>query len=216
MKRASTMSFFCCFLSFLKRGSVRIRANRASDMVNSFNGQICANTHTCTMATHYGQPHETPLSPAMSPTTLPRRGGRKTSQRRARSDSVRLPEHDDALKKIRTFLKGRSTYDVFPLSFRLLVLDTKLEVKKALASLVQNGSPFLYLGSDCRAKVAIEYRCCICTALQPGHMEIRGNVHAARYYSPYPILLPYIVIRRRGCRCRTLPTGVLERLDLHP
>lgn len=92
-----------------------------------------------TMATHYGLPHETPLSPTMSPTAAPRRGGRKQSQRRARADSVRLPEHDDALKKIRTFLKGRSTYDVFPLSFRLLVLDTKLEVKKALGSLVQNG-----------------------------------------------------------------------------
>ena len=145
---------------------------------------LVLDTHR-TMATPYGQPHETPLSPA---TTLPRRGSRRASQRRAWSDS------DDALKKIRTFLKGRSTYDVFPLSFRLLVLDTKLEVKKALVSLVQNGSPFLYLGSDCRAKVSIEYRCRICTALQPGHMEIRGNVHAARYYSPHPILLPHIVI----------------------
>jgi len=164
------------------------------------------------MAAHYGLPHETPLSPTMSP-TAPRRGGRKVSQRRARADSVRLPEHDDALKKIRTFLKGRSTYDVFPLSFRLLVLDTKLEVKKALASLVQNGWSFLYLGPDRRAKVIVECRCRICTALQPGHMEICGHVHAARHYSPHPVLLQHVVIRRRSCRRRTLPTRVLERLE---
>jgi len=167
------------------------------------------------MAAHYGLPHETPLSPTMSP-TAPRRGGRKVSQRRARADSVRLPEHDDALKKIRTFLKGRSTYDVFPLSFRLLVLDTKLEVKKALASLVQNGWSFLYLGPDRRAKVVVECRCRICTALQPGHMEICGHVHAARHYSPHPVLLQHVVIRRRSCRRRTLSTRVLERLESHP
>jgi len=184
-------------------------------MVNGCKGQTRANVLCLTrrtMATNYGQPHETPLSPAMSPTVIPRRGVRKQSQRRARSDSVRLPEHDDALKKIRTFLKGRSTYDVFPLSFRLLVLDTKLEVKKALASLVQNGCSFLYLGSDRSAKVVVGYRCRVCTSLQPGHMEICGHVHAARHYSPHPVLLPHIIIRRRSCRCRTLPTRVLERL----
>jgi hypothetical protein len=166
----------------------------------------------CTMATHYGQPHETPLSPAMSPTAAPRRG-RKPSQRRARADSVRVTEHDDALKKIRMFLKGRSTYDVFPLSFRLLVLDTKLEVKKALGSLVQNGWSFLHPGSDSSAKVVVEHRCRICAALQPGHMEIRRDVHAARYYSSHPVLLPHIVIRRRSFRCRTFPTRVSERLE---
>lgn len=219
MKRASTTSFFCCFLSFLKRGSVRIRANRASGIVNSFKGQTRANTPYLhppyTMATQYGQPHETPLSPTMSPTGLPRRGVRKQSQRRARSDSLRPSEHDDALKRIRTFLKGRSTYDVFPLSFRLLVLDTKLEVKKALASLVQNGSSFLYLGSDHRAKFQVEYRCRICTALQSGYMEIRGDVHVARHHSPHPVLLPHVIIRRRSCRCRTLQARVPERSEAH-
>ena len=222
MKRASTMSFFCCFLSFLNRGSVRIRANRASGIVNTFKSQTRANTPRLdtrtrrVMATYYGHPHETPLSPAMSPTGVSRRGGRKQSQRRARSDSIRSSEHDDALKKIRTFLKGRSTYDVFPLSFRLLVLDTKLEVKKALASLVQNGSSFLYLGLDRRAKSPIEYRCRICTALQSGHMEIRGDVHVARHYSPHPVLLPHFIIRRRSRRCRTLQARVPERSESHP
>ena len=40
--------------------------------------------------------------------------------------------HDEALDALRSFLKERSSYDVFPVSFRLIVLDTQLKVKKAL------------------------------------------------------------------------------------
>ncbi|KAG9016618.1 AMP-activated serine/threonine-protein kinase regulatory subunit [Tulasnella sp. 427] len=47
--------------------------------------------------------------------------------------------HHNALRAIRTFLKGRSSYDVFPVSYRLIVLDHKLEVKKALNALISNG-----------------------------------------------------------------------------
>lgn len=48
--------------------------------------------------------------------------------------------HEQGLVSIRTFLKGRSSYDVFPVSFRLIVLDTKLMVKKALGVMLQNGT----------------------------------------------------------------------------
>ncbi|KAJ8496109.1 hypothetical protein ONZ45_g12581 [Pleurotus djamor] len=47
--------------------------------------------------------------------------------------------HDQALNTIRTFLKSRTNYDAFPVSFRLIVLDTKLNVKKALQCLLLNG-----------------------------------------------------------------------------
>lgn len=40
--------------------------------------------------------------------------------------------HTEALEALRSFLKDRSSYDVFPVSFRLIVLDTQLKVKKAL------------------------------------------------------------------------------------
>jgi 5'-AMP-activated protein kinase regulatory gamma subunit len=40
--------------------------------------------------------------------------------------------HTEALEALRAFLKERSSYDVFPVSFRLIVLDTTLKVKKAL------------------------------------------------------------------------------------
>lgn len=44
-----------------------------------------------------------------------------------------------ALRSIRDFLRGRSSYDVLPVSFRLIVLDTKLVVKPALDVMWQAG-----------------------------------------------------------------------------
>src|SRR4051794_11281705 len=40
------------------------------------------------------------------------------------------------------FLKQHSSYDVLPVSYRVIVLDTSLLVKKALAALMQNGIYF--------------------------------------------------------------------------
>ncbi|KAF2470174.1 nuclear protein SNF4 [Lindgomyces ingoldianus] len=48
-------------------------------------------------------------------------------------------EQMDALRTIRAFLKVRTSYDVMPLSFRLIVFDTSLLVKKSLNILIQNG-----------------------------------------------------------------------------
>lgn len=41
---------------------------------------------------------------------------------------------------IREFLRVRTSYDVLPLSFRLIVLDTDLLIKKSLNILIQNGA----------------------------------------------------------------------------
>ncbi|KAL1999226.1 hypothetical protein VTN02DRAFT_4872 [Thermoascus thermophilus] len=43
------------------------------------------------------------------------------------------------LRAIRNFLKVRTSYDVLPLSFRLIVFDTSLSVKESLNILIQNG-----------------------------------------------------------------------------
>ncbi|KAF8560408.1 CBS-domain-containing protein [Imleria badia] len=71
----------------------------------------------------------------------PRTPKRKPSTRRPRAGSQVLSHesHHNALYAIRTFLKGRTCYDAFPVSFRLIVLDTKLNVKKALQCLLLNG-----------------------------------------------------------------------------
>ncbi|CAG8560110.1 6634_t:CDS:2 [Diversispora eburnea] len=41
--------------------------------------------------------------------------------------------------RVCAFLKQHSSYDVLPVSYRIIVLDTSLLVKKALAALIQNG-----------------------------------------------------------------------------
>jgi 5'-AMP-activated protein kinase regulatory gamma subunit len=52
-------------------------------------------------------------------------------------------------RSIRDFLKKRTSYDVLPLSFRLIILNTDLLVKKSLNILMQNGlTPFLHLSVD--------------------------------------------------------------------
>ncbi|KAL8795121.1 MAG: hypothetical protein Q9195_002418 [Heterodermia aff. obscurata] len=45
----------------------------------------------------------------------------------------------NAQQRIREFLKVRTSYDVLPLSFRLIIFDTSLLVKKSLSILIQNG-----------------------------------------------------------------------------
>lgn len=84
----------------------------------------------------------TVASPAPSSPSTPR-VRRKPSQRRGRASSQvqYLPHlHNTALVAIRAFLKSKTCYDVFPVSFRVTVLDTKLEVKKALQCLLNNGA----------------------------------------------------------------------------
>lgn len=75
--------------------------------------------------------------------TSPRILRRSTTTRR-RAGSHLPPvqgqeSHDNALNMLRNYLKGRTCYDVFPVSFRLIVLDTKLEVQKALQCFLLNG-----------------------------------------------------------------------------
>lgn len=48
-------------------------------------------------------------------------------------------DQQSGLKAIRDFLKIRTSYDVLPLSFRLVILNTDLLVKKSLNILLQNG-----------------------------------------------------------------------------
>lgn len=68
------------------------------------------------------------------------RAGPGSRARRDREKSGRPKDkHLLALRSIRDFLRGRSSYDVLPVSFRLIVLDTKLVVKPALEVMWQAG-----------------------------------------------------------------------------
>ncbi|KAK9448811.1 uncharacterized protein V1518DRAFT_418295 [Limtongia smithiae] len=55
----------------------------------------------------------------------------------ARDDAVERDQRD-GLAAIRAFLQGKTAYDVLPVSFRLIVLDTSLLVRKSLNILLQN------------------------------------------------------------------------------
>lgn len=80
-----------------------------------------------------------------SPRNVRRRG---STRRRAGSHLPPYPSqdtHDNALHAIRSFLKATTSYDAFPVSFRLIVLDTKLNVKKALQCLLLNGVQIQFL-----------------------------------------------------------------------
>jgi hypothetical protein len=52
-------------------------------------------------------------------------------------------EERQGLRAIRNFLKVRTSYDVLPLSFRLIIFDTSLSVKESLNILIQNGTTSL-------------------------------------------------------------------------
>jgi len=55
-------------------------------------------------------------------------------------------EQLDGLATIRAFLKARTSYDVLPISYRLIVFDTALLVKKSLNILNQNGARYFVYG----------------------------------------------------------------------
>ncbi|KAI1797825.1 CBS-domain-containing protein [Ganoderma leucocontextum] len=108
------------------------------------------------------------LSPAGSP-----RVRRRGSTRRPRAGSHLPPftqeSHDAALYAIRTYLKGRTSYDTFPVSFRLIVLDSKLEVKKALQCLLLNGVVSAPLWNSEKSRFA-------------GMFTVSDIIHLIQYY----------------------------------
>ena len=67
--------------------------------------------------------------------------------------------HTEAIDALRQFLRERSSYDVFPVSFRLIVLDTQLKVKKALDVMLLYGVVSAPLWNTDTAKFAGQFAC---------------------------------------------------------
>ncbi|KAK1924312.1 hypothetical protein DB88DRAFT_489826 [Papiliotrema laurentii] len=82
---------------------------------------------------------------------------------------LRPLSHDEALEALRGFLKERSSYDVFPVSFRLIVLDTQLKVKKALDVMLLYGVVSAPLWNTATAKFA-------------GMFTVSDVIHLIQYY----------------------------------
>ncbi|CAA7266490.1 unnamed protein product [Cyclocybe aegerita] len=111
------------------------------------------------------------LSPAQSP-----KARRKPSTRRRAGSHVppypnypTQESHDNALAAIRSFLRCHTAYDAFPVSFRLIVLDTKLNVKKALQCLLLNGVVSAPLWNSETSKFA-------------GMLTVLDIIHLIQYY----------------------------------
>ncbi|KAH7104611.1 CBS-domain-containing protein [Auriculariales sp. MPI-PUGE-AT-0066] len=78
-------------------------------------------------------------SPTRSTPATPSR--RKSTRKRAGSHLPRVhgqESHDNALASIRLYLQSKSAYDLLPVSFRVIVLDTELEIKKGLECMLMN------------------------------------------------------------------------------
>ncbi|KAI6245435.1 5'-AMP-activated protein kinase subunit gamma [Erysiphe necator] len=110
------------------------------------------------------------------------------------------------LKAIRDFLKIRTSYDVLPLSFRLIILDTDLLVKKSLTILLQNGIVSAPLWDSQTSKFA-------------GLLTTSDYINVVQYYWQYPDALKQIdQFRLRSLRDIEKALGVspLETVSVNP
>lgn len=82
-------------------------------------------------------------------------------------------EQRQGLKAIRDFLKVRTSYDVLPLSFRLIVLDTDLLIKKTLNILLQNSIVSAPLWDSQRGRFA-------------GILTATDYINVIQYYYQFP------------------------------
>ncbi|THH16749.1 hypothetical protein EW146_g3939 [Bondarzewia mesenterica] len=113
------------------------------------------------------------MNATLTPTASPK-VRRKASTRRPRAGSHLPPiqsqeTHDAALQSIRAVLKGRTSYDAFPVSFRLIVLDSELEVKRALQCLLTNGVVSAPLWNSDKSQFA-------------GMFTVSDIIHLIQYY----------------------------------
>ena len=148
----------------------------------------------------------------MNATLSPRTPKRRPSTRRARAPSHLPPilsqeSHDAALYAIRIFLKGRTCYDAFPVSFRLIVLDTKLNVKKALQCLLLNGAP----SHISPTHTSYPHRRRLCSPMEQRKVKVRWHAHRPRHHPSHPVLLRQSQLRGCSRRRRDIPARVVAR-----
>ncbi|KAI9639431.1 putative Snf1p protein kinase activator [Dioszegia hungarica] len=114
--------------------------------------------------------HATSTSASASNTgSIARRPSRAQHPPMTATPPARPLSHEEALEALRAFLKERSSYDVFPVSFRLIVLDTQLKVKKALDVMLLYGVVSAPLWNTDTAKFA-------------GMFTVQDVIHLIQYY----------------------------------
>ncbi|KAI0967441.1 hypothetical protein F4678DRAFT_445466 [Xylaria arbuscula] len=110
------------------------------------------------------------------------------------------------LKGLRDFLRVRTSYDVLPLSFRLIVLDNDLLIKKSLQILIQNGIVSAPLWDSQRSKFA-------------GILTATDYINLIQYYCQFPEHIDSLdKFRLSSLRDIEKAIGVLpiETVSVHP
>ncbi|EFX04815.1 nuclear protein snf4 [Grosmannia clavigera kw1407] len=110
------------------------------------------------------------------------------------------------LENIRDFLKVRTSYDVLPLSFRLIILDNQLLIRKSLSILIQNGIVSAPLWDSEKSTFA-------------GLLTSTDYINLIQYYCQYPDRLNEIEeFRLSGLRKIEKAIGAqpLETVSVHP
>ncbi|CAK7216224.1 AMP-activated serine/threonine-protein kinase regulatory subunit [Sporothrix curviconia] len=124
----------------------------------------------------------------------------------ARTYSIIDREQMQGLENIRAFLKIRTSYDVLPLSFRLIVLDTDLLIRKSLTILIQNNIVSAPLWDSHNSTFA-------------GLLTSTDFINVIQYYCQYPDRLHDIdQFRLSGLREIEKAIGAqpLETISVHP
>ncbi|KAI0552645.1 hypothetical protein F4679DRAFT_534957 [Xylaria curta] len=115
-------------------------------------------------------------------------------------------EQMQGLKGVREFLRVRTSYDVLPLSFRLIILDNDLLIKKSLNILIQNGIVSAPLWDSHRSKFA-------------GLLTATDYINLIQYYCQFPEHIDNVdKFRLSSLREIEKAIGVspIETLSVHP
>ncbi|KAI7920042.1 nuclear protein SNF4 [Pyricularia oryzae] len=112
----------------------------------------------------------------------------------------------ESLNGIREFLKIRTSYDVLPLSFRLIILDQDLLIKKSLNILIQNSIVSAPLWDSKNSTFA-------------GLLTSTDYINVIQYYCQYPSRLDEVdQFRLSSLRKIEKAIGVIppETISIHP
>ncbi|KAI6089557.1 CBS-domain-containing protein [Hypoxylon rubiginosum] len=115
-------------------------------------------------------------------------------------------EQLQGLKGLRNFLRVRTSYDVLPLSFRLIVLDNDLLIRKSLDILIQNGIVSAPLWDSHQSRFA-------------GLLTATDYINLIQYYCQFPEHIDDVdKFRLSSLRDIEKAIGVLplETVSVHP
>lgn len=124
----------------------------------------------------------------------------------ATSDGAQDRNQREAVRSIRNFLRSKTSYDVLPVSFRLIVLDTALLVRKSLTILLQNGIVSAPLWNSKTSKFA-------------GLLTASDYINVIQYYFQNPAKMDKIehftLDGLRGVE-KTIGAEPIETASIHP